>query len=386
MRKREHLRPKGMVHIPHILRIFAVALFVAQVGCGKTDPVSQNIVVFDNVSHDFGNVGLRSTAVVHRFNFTNPTDQPVRVVSTSSSCSCAVASSAPRIVPPSGRGYVDVELSLDTAALQAEVGSFERSVLVEFSNHDQPHVLAIRGTRSINHFFYPSQVRFPSVSLGTTASASFLYFPRPDESDIEWSNLAPSVSTSAMYLHPVIEKVWFEQKPVILPTSGPPEFDFALESSSFPRFGFRIEATLGEGAPAGQLFHFLTVHTKQEDDPLIRVPVSAEITEPLKIEPRRLYLGIVSSLSEIQRKIVMSSEGGENFQILHCSIDSHLLKVTPSQLPDGKWELLVEASGDLPNLKKLNGLITIRTDHSVMEKITIGYYGRVWLDSGSLGN
>ena len=140
---------KSLIMICKLLSVGAAVLFAAAV-CpiaavsGQTkDPRfvrDSSALHFDGKTHDFGAVREEDGKVSHTFRFRNTGDEPIVILSASSSCGCTVPVYTREPVLPNDEGRI--EITFDPAN---RVGSFDKEVTLTTSERTLPVKLRITG-------------------------------------------------------------------------------------------------------------------------------------------------------------------------------------------------------------------------------------------------
>ena len=100
--------------------------------------VSQDSIVFENTTHDYGTIvqGSDGTCV---FNFTNKGKAPIVLNDVKASCGCTVPEWTRTPVVPKQKGTIKVTYNTNT------VGAFTKSITVNSNAVNTPVVLIIKG-------------------------------------------------------------------------------------------------------------------------------------------------------------------------------------------------------------------------------------------------
>lgn len=96
---------------------------------------------FSCASHDFGTVSRRGNDLVCEFEFENSGDEPLVVLSVTTSCSCLKAECSRKPVSPGERGVVRIMLE----ANKVERGVFHRVIQVRSNSIEGDNILTVQG-------------------------------------------------------------------------------------------------------------------------------------------------------------------------------------------------------------------------------------------------
>lgn len=97
-------------------------------------------IVFDQETFDFGTISDAGGPATHRFNFTNQSDRPVKILAVRASCGCTTPGWSNEPIPPGKTGFV--KASYDP---KGRPGHFNKSLTVTTDLDSSPIVLYIKG-------------------------------------------------------------------------------------------------------------------------------------------------------------------------------------------------------------------------------------------------
>lgn len=94
------------------------------IGCGAagTAPLE-----FDSTTYDFGEISEKAEPVVHEFEFVNTSDEPVAVLSVSTSCGCTRPEYDPKPVAPGAKSKIKI-----TFLPAGQAGNITRVIQVRY--------------------------------------------------------------------------------------------------------------------------------------------------------------------------------------------------------------------------------------------------------------
>jgi len=117
--------------------------------------------LFSKSLHDFGNLG-RNTKAEYAFEFHNPYQQPIHIVSVRSSCGCTTPSVPRKTIPPGETGLILAQFNT-----RSFIGTKSANITVVF---DQPHFaevqLTVMGNIRSDISTEPGEIRFGDVPIG----------------------------------------------------------------------------------------------------------------------------------------------------------------------------------------------------------------------------
>jgi len=332
-------------------------------------------ILFDHTRYDFGTVDSGTTVIRHQFRFRNVGSSRLDILDVKPTCNCVAVVPSERSAGPGDEGFVSVELTLPAISLGVEETKVKREVYVETNDAKNRLIpLSLIGTRRHNDFVYPSSIVFEPHLIGDPQEAFFYFIP----SDIAPSTKEASCETTAAYLKAEVVCEIHTHRPLWMERLTETErFRNAFDPGSFPRVLQKVIVSVLPEAPAGRFGEYVIVHTDKDDRPALLVGVSGEVLEPLRIEPRRLFLGLHSTSERWSYAVEVISPTGEAFQIESVTSELACINASVSSVSPSHWRLGIgPVAGELvPG--DFRGLVHVRSDVPRMENFTIGVYGRI---------
>lgn len=99
------------------------------------------LLKFENAEHDFGTVSRKGADKVCIFRFVNSGDEPLVILSATTSCSCMKVNFSRKPIAPNQKG----EIKLTLEARKLEKGVFHRVVQIQSTSTKGAEVLTIKG-------------------------------------------------------------------------------------------------------------------------------------------------------------------------------------------------------------------------------------------------
>lgn len=116
----------------------ASVVMASQSVMGYLYPTIGSIFHWESTMHDFGNI-TQSTAVEHKFTFTNKGDIPLIISTVKASCGCTVAEYTREAIAPGEEGTVSARYDA------AKIGAFTKTVTVTANTGAEAVVLTLKG-------------------------------------------------------------------------------------------------------------------------------------------------------------------------------------------------------------------------------------------------
>jgi hypothetical protein len=308
----------------------------------KESHLSQPKIIFEEEFYDFGIAGP-GESIIHTFNFINTGTTALKITRISKSCGCTTAKVAKTDVLPGEAGSV-----LVTMAAKRYKGKQEETVTVYSNDPGSPaSVLTIHGVIKAGFAVLPQGVHFADVKKGETVTKR-----------VQLLQLSSSPLT--------LNRVEANEKHVSTEVS---------EITEENKTGFNINITLKPEAPVGVLSEIVTLHTNLNKHPRIDIPVWANITGRIKVQPKAFSFGTVDKGGKIPQTITVYSSDGTDFNVLKVSCDLPFIHLSSS---NDEKDNLVKISGTIDNISpagRCSGSIDIYTDDTDQNVIHIPVYG-----------
>jgi hypothetical protein len=124
----------------------------------------------------------------------------------------------------------------------------------------------------------------------------------------------------------------------------------------------------------GPMAGALEVHTNNEAQPVLRIPLSVNIIGEIKVEPSRLLFGLVDQ-NAVDKKTVRLTTAGESFKLLSVkSKPEFVLVEAPGDTADTEYLISITISDNAPS-GRFSGNIVIATDNEYQQEISIPVFG-----------
>ena len=228
----------------------------------------------------------------------------------------------------------------------------------------------------------------PDASIGVVATSAKLKVRVGDKTEVKQirvqgtiiGDLAirpasinlPKASVRGIQLRPVtIESV--ARKPFqVFGASAGPSFETTVTPDK-KNTEYTVLLKIAEGAPDGPCGVFLEVRTDSVEQPVIRVPVYANIASRLEIEPPDVLLKPDGSPEGKARRVLLSTPTGAAFTILGVECDQNFIEVSPvesaRERPDRRVLRVALSDGVDPGSD--SATIVLRTDVPGAERVEL---------------
>ncbi len=302
--------------------------------------------------HDWGVIS-DTTPVEYTFEFTNITDETIRV-NISASCGCTVGQIEKNILAPG-------ETTRATARFDPKGRSGVQTKTVTISVTDPPG-------------------KYSNASMVLTSDVKALV--SLDQPKLHFSDVDHRAGVSGR-LVVTGRKEGFEvnsasaQHPNVKVKVGQPQ-PLAAGSETLTRV--ELEVTIEPGAPIGSLTSQITINTNDERVPSTTAMVSAEIVGTVRATPASAQVRVFTPKTPFSTQVRLDSRNGTHFNIRSIVVDGRddmALAVDAVPNADNRSYNLVFA-GTLPELPGfINGTIIVETDADGGETLRIPFTASV---------
>jgi len=138
--------------------------------------------------------------------------------------------------------------------------------------------------------------------------------------------------------------------------------------------GYTVKIKIADGAPDGPCAAMLRIRTNSPVQPLIEVPVYANVAPRLQADPPIVLLNVGSDASEATRQVVLRQPSLADYTILKVTCDSEFVAARVVEEPDprpGAHRLEVTANPRSASADRSEATVTVTTDVPGAEQFTI---------------
>jgi hypothetical protein len=324
-----------------LTRILIVLGVWAFVGWSAARLAAQDLIRFENDTHDFGEVEESDEKIRHTFKFRNTANEPVKLVFVKPSCGCTTSEYTTELIPPGGEGFILAEYET-----KARPGAFDKDINVRVtpaSNLDDAGTERDRAVTQTLKLRIKGQVNgnFDALSpyafaLGDLkATSDNLTFGRITSK--ETSTVVVSVQNPTNQL---IQLLGLEPNPYVTLTFDNPVLQPGAQANL--TFVFHGEKVKDYGEISGGLRVKTSLGTPKDSIYFTALVVEdfSHLTEAqraaapkLEINDRRIVLGNVPSGTRIERVLTITNKGKQPLIIRKALVANSLLTVTLPKAP-----------------------------------------------------
>lgn len=295
-----------------------------------------------NNTYDFGVID-EGKRIEHIFKISNMGNRNLTITNVRSTCACVAAEVSAKTIAPNAIG--EVKVVFDS---QGRHGQEAQRVYIQSDDPIVPISLCIAsGTVRPRKLFLSSPaIRYGFIRYGESSSKHF-FIQDPGDGNLELDVDKPRDSHLSVSQHPIVTK----------------------DGEKY----IRLTVSLKANAAVGELNDVMIIHTNFPRDPLITIPITANILGNIDTYPRNLFLGFVEKGKAVKRTIRVSSIDKKQFHIRKLESPSSYvsLHVEPGG-DDRRYELIATLSEDaIAGL--ITGDIVIETNLKEQPHIKIPY-------------
>ena len=313
----------------------AVVLAVG-VAAGSDAP---RLVLRENV-FDFGAVE-RGAEVMHVFGLPNQGGAELRVDHVKTSCGCTVAVLSDQIVPPGKEARVAV--TLDTARL---AGRTTKTVSVYTNDPAAPVVgLSLTGQVNTDLVVTPTPLYLGRVRRGEAVRRDVLVTPGREGAAYAVDRIDPPSHALRARLEP---------RP-----DGP---------------GQRLVVELDRDVPLGHFNETLTLHTTSPTQPVLTLPVLANVEGDVIVLPPQVTFGVTRGGGTAERDVWVRNRGLRPINITRVVVPDRVATLSVDPVEAGQeYRLTVRLRENLPP-GKVEAAVEIFTDHPGEDHLVVPLY------------
>jgi len=316
----------------------AVVLAAAVSGAGD----GPHLVLPEGV-FEFGAVE-RGTEVSHVFGLPNRGGTDLQIDHVKTSCGCTVAVLSDQTIPPGREARVAV--TLDTSRL---AGRTTKTVTVYTSDPAAPVVsLSLTGQVNTDLVVSPTPLYLGRVQRGETVRREVLITPGREGGAYAVERVEPATRA----LHTRLDSR----------TDGP---------------GQRLVVELDRAVPLGHLNETLELRTTSPNQPVIRLPVLANVEGDVIVLPPQVTFGVTRGGGTTEREVYVRNRGVRPVAITRVVVPDKVATWTLDPVQAGQeYRLTVRLRDDLPP-GKVESSVEIFTDHPDEDHLVVPLYAIV---------
>jgi len=302
-------------------------------------------IEFKEKEFNFGLAG-EGEKITHLFPFSNIGNSNLEIGEITTSCGCTAAVTTAKVIPPDGHGEIKV-----TFDLSRRKGLQEKEIYINSNDPKEPTVvLHLTGEVKTDIGLEPETLNLVNIPVGQSVKREIKIV------QVEKEELK-------------IDKV----------EANPKYFSTALSGSQKETGNkvFSLKVVLAPDAPAGMINEVITIHTNSKRRPRVDIPVLGNIVGKIIVKPTMLSLGTIGKGVSVERKIDLSREDGQGFEILKVTRSTELFSTQVLKNTDGHgYSVLVTIPGGYP-AGRINETVHIHTNLKEQAVIDVPVHGIV---------
>lgn len=125
------MRTRNLLSIALVLFVCSAGIAQPTLNLNPDSEAGGQFLQFEDELHDFGEVKEADGNAVHKFEFTNVSDKPIKLTYVKASCGCTATDYTQEVIAPGAKGYVTAEYRTAKRS-----GSFTKTVTVRAADTD----------------------------------------------------------------------------------------------------------------------------------------------------------------------------------------------------------------------------------------------------------
>lgn len=319
-------------------------LFFSAVGFAQKDSVpKRSKLVIEQSVHNFGSVG-QGTLVKHSFQLKNAGDAELNLQRIVPACGCTATSSSRDIIPPGGEATLDVEF--DTTGFSGDKVKIVRVYTNDPDNLSS--VVTLKGRVEPDVLVEPVKVNFGKVvssSLSDGKTKEITVQAR-EGSEVKLGD----VHSRSKHLEMTL-----------------------LESTPQKK---RFKLKVLPDVPIGQLRDRVVVTVSGSKQKSVHIPVFANVTGPVDINPSAVSFGVLEGASTISRSVRLENRGQSPLKILSLKSQHPAITIDKKTITPGRVYVLKVSVDPSKVVRDLRSSFEIETDEPEdAEPYRVSVYG-----------
>lgn len=158
-------------------------------------------------------------------------------------------------------------------------------------------------------------------------------------------------------------------------TSDSPFVKATLTRDDKQGLEYRVTVELQPGAPIGEFKGKITVHSNHPKEPVVEIPIAAEVIGDIETFPNQFFLGLLKKGQGASKTITLSTTAKERLKVkkIHSPFDY----VTVKSETDGKQYVITATLKDNAPLGLIKGVVVIHTNNADQPEIKVPLYALV---------
>ena len=284
-------------------------------------------IQFDEEEYDFGVVGTGDERT-HVFRFRNEGDEDLIIKNVRSTCGCTTALLTEKVVPPGGAGEIEVTYRAGDTTRE------ERPAIYVRSNDPDEATAIIRVIAMVQAGagFIPSRVYVGDIRKDTCIRRTVK-----------------------------LVNTWEEELRITGIETGSDAIVATLQDTLVPPGGEAVvRIVLGPDLPEGRIDARVTLHTDNEKQPEIALPIVGNVMS-VDLFPEEFFFGMVKRGSRVSRAVMISNMSGESLEILEVKTEMDPIKTSVSKIGDGRYRITAELFAQGLGPGRITGAVDVYT-------------------------
>ncbi len=140
---------------------------------------------------------------------------------------------------------------------------------------------------------------------------------------------------------------------------------------------YHVRAELQPGAPLGQSKSNITIYSNHPQEPVVEIPVTAEVVGDIEVFPRQFFLGVVERGQNASKKITLSTTSDKPLSIKGIDNACEYVIVTASPKVNGKeYTITATLKGTAP-VGLTKQVVVIHTNDPDQPEISVPLYALI---------
>ena len=160
-------------------------------------------------------------------------------------------------------------------------------------------------------------------------------------------------------------------------TSDSPFVNATLTRDEKQGLVYLVKAELQPGTPIGEFKSKVTVRSNHPKEPVVEIPVAAEVIGDIEVFPNQFFLGLLKKGQSASKTITLSTSARERLKVEKVDSPFDYIKVESKPETDGKNYAITATLKDTAPLGLIKGEVVIHTNNSDQPEIKVPLFALV---------
>jgi predicted double-glycine peptidase len=300
-------------------------------------------MLFEEYLYHFGKAD-QNQKIEHIYKLKNTGKEKLIISKVRTTCGCMTALLSDKEIPAGGEGEIKVTFDIGQRR-----GKQTQTIYVHSNDSDEPLVkLILTGRVKAYTVASPNQIYFGSTKRGEGAIKRINIFEGEERIRIT------KVESTSKHLFTEVFNTIYDKRP-----------------------GYEVIVALSPDTPINLLNEKIIIYTDSKRRPIIEIPVTGEIKGPISICPDNFFFGFVKKGKSISRKVTLSADNQENWEILRIENCPNPISTKIKSIQKGKkYEVIATLSSNVP-AGTIKGSIKLHTNSPDQPVIKVPVYGLI---------